>query len=167
MLLKNSDNALPLGSKYKTIAVIGPNADSVDPLLGNYNGVPTHPVTVLAGMRKRFGEKNIIYAAGSSLTGQPLSPIPATVLKDASGKQGLTAEYFSGTALQGSPTITRTDSGVNFAWSSGPGPKLKENFSVRWMGTLTPGETGDYQIGFTGTDAFHIWLDNQLIGESQ
>jgi beta-glucosidase len=167
VLLKNSDGVLPLGSKYKTIAVIGPNADSVDPLLGNYNGTPTHPVTVLAGMRKRFGDNNILYAAGSSLTGQPLSPVPADVLKDSSGKGGLTAGYFSGTAIQGSPVITRTDPGINFSWQSGVGPKLKENFSVRWTGTLTPPTTGDYQIGFTGTDAFHMWLDNQLIGESQ
>ena len=166
VLLKNSDGILPLGNRFKTIAVIGPNADSVDPLLGNYNGTPTHPVTVLAGMRKRFGDANILYAAGSSLTGQPLSPVPASVLKNSSGKPGLTAEYFSGTALQGSPAMTRTDPGVNFAWQSGVAPKLKENFSVRWTGTLTPPTTGDYQIGFTGTDAFHMWLDNQLIGES-
>jgi len=166
VLLKNSESTLPLGSKYKTIAVIGPNADSVDPLLGNYNGTPTHPVTVLAGMRKRFGDGNILYAAGSSLTGHPLSPVPADVLKNSSGKDGLTAEYFRGTAIQGSPIITRTDPGVNFAWQSGVASKLQENFSVRWIGTLTPSTTGDYEIGFTGTDAFHIWFDNQLIGES-
>jgi len=53
VLLKNSENILPLGTKYKTIAVIGPNADSVDPLLGNYNGTPSRPVTVLGGIRKR------------------------------------------------------------------------------------------------------------------
>jgi beta-glucosidase len=167
VLLKNSDGILPLGNKFKTIAVIGPNADSVDPLLGNYNGTPTHPITVLSGMRKRFGDANILYAAGSSLTGQPLSPVPASVLKNASGKPGLTAEYFSGTAMQGSPTITRTDRSVNFAWQSGVGPKLKENVSVRWTGNLVPSTTGDYQIGFTGTDAFHMWLDDQLVGESR
>ena len=44
---------------------------------------------------------------------------------------------------------------------------MSENFSVRWTGSLVPSVTGDYQIGFTGTDAFHIWLDNQLIGESR
>jgi beta-glucosidase len=26
--------------------------------------------------------------------------------------------------------------------------------------------TGDYEIGFTGTDAFHFWLDDKLVGES-
>jgi len=166
VLLKNSDNTLPLASKYQKIAVIGPNADSIDPLLGNYNGVPTHPVTVLAGMRKRFGERNVIYAAGSSLTGAPLSPIPAKFLRDKSGEQGLSAEYFTGTDLRGKPADTRTDLGVDFSWQKGINSEMSENFSVRWTGDLVPTETGDYQIGFTGTDAFHIWLDNQLIGES-
>jgi beta-glucosidase len=117
-------------------------------------------------MRKRFGDANILYAAGSSLTGQPLSPIPAGFLKNSSDRTGLTAEYFSGTALQGQPVTSRIDPGINFAWQSGPGPQLKENFSVRWTGNLVPSTTGDYQIGFTGTDAFHMWLDDQLIGES-
>ncbi len=167
VLLKNSEGVLPLQSKYKTIAVIGPNADSVDPLLGNYNGTPTHPITVLAGMRKRFGDANVLYAAGSSLTGQPLSPIPAKFLRDNSGEQGLNAEYFTGTDLRGKPANTHTDLGIDFSWQKGINSEMSENFSVRWTGSLVPSVTGDYQIGFTGTDAFHIWLDNQLIGESR
>jgi beta-glucosidase len=166
VLLKNQDNLLPLGTKYKTIAVVGPNADSVDPLLGNYNGTPSHPVTVLGGFQKRFSGSKVLYAAGSSLTGEPLSTVPAAVLKTDSGQKGLKAEYFKGTQLQGSPVTTRTDPGINFVWNAGASPQLKENFSVRWTGTLTPPATGDYQIGFTGTDAFHVWLDNQPIGES-
>jgi beta-glucosidase len=157
---------LPLGTKYKTIAVIGPNADNLDPLLGNYNGTPSHPVTVLAGIRKRFAESTVLYAAGSSLTGPPLAPVPASLLKDNSGQPGLTAEYFKGTSPEGAAVIKRTDQGINFNWQNGAGPDLSEDFSVRWTGTLTPPATGDYQIGFTGTDAFHFWLDNQLVGES-
>jgi beta-glucosidase len=171
VLLKNSNNILPLGDKYKNIAVIGPNADSVDPLLGNYNGTPSKPVTVLAGIRKRFGDANVIYAQGSSLIGQPVETIPGEVLKDNAGQPGLSAEYFDGATSEGvgkdrKPVVTRTDSKLDFNWSDGPGAGLKENFSARWAGTLTPAVTGDYLIGFTGTDAFHFWLDNQLIGES-
>jgi beta-glucosidase len=172
VLLKNSDHLLPLAKKYKTIAVIGPNADSVDPLLGNYNGTPSKPVTIVAGMKKRFGAENVIYAQGSSLTGPPVEPIPGDALKDNSGQPGLTAAYFHGTlragteAQQQTPVMTRTDREINFTWSDGASPELKEDFSVRWTGTLTPSKTGDYLIGFTGTDAFHFWLDNQLIGES-
>jgi beta-glucosidase len=165
VLLKNSGNFLPLATHYKTIGVIGPNADSIDPLLGNYNGTPSHPVTVLAGLRKRFADSKVVYAAGSSLAGPPLSVIPKEFLKSSSGEAGLTAEYFKGT-LAGNPVIARTDPGIDFAWQNGASPELKDGFSVRWTGTLVPAATGDYQIGFTGTDAFHFWLDNQLIGES-
>ena len=166
VLLKNSNNLLPLGDKYKTIAVIGPNADSVDPLLGNYNGTPSRPVTVLAGLRKRFAESKILYAEGSSLTGPPLSAIPSKFLKTTSDQQGLSAEYFKGTQLKGTPVISRTDPGIDFVWGNGVGPQLKENFSVRWTGTLTPPTTDDYEIGLTSTDACHFWLDDQLVGES-
>ena len=170
VLLKNSDNLLPLGKKYKTIAVVGPNADSVDPLLGNYNGTPSHPVTVLAGLRQRFGDANVVYAQGSSLTGLPVEAIPGDVLKNNSGQPGLTAEYFKGARPAAeqheSPVMARTDPNVDFNWGHGASPELKEDFSVRWTGTLTPSLTGDYLIGFNGTDAFHFWLDNQLIGES-
>ena len=166
VLLKNSDHLLPLGTKYKTIAVIGPNADSVDPLLGNYNGTPSKPVSVLDGIRKRFSDSTVLYAAGSSLTGPPLEPVPAEDLKDKSGQPGLSAEYFKGTAPQGNPVISRTDPTVDFNWRSGAGPELPEDFSVRWTGTLTVPATGNYEIGFTGTDAFHFWLDDKLVGES-
>ena len=171
VLLKNSDHLLPLGGKYKTIAVVGPNADSVDPLLGNYNGTPSRPVTILDGIRQRFGDANVVYAQGSSLTGPPVEPVPAEVLKDNSGQPGLTAEYFKGTRRAGTeqrtaPVMTRTDPKIDFNWGDGASPELKEDFSVRWTGTLTPSASGDYLIGFTGTDAFHFWLEGQLIGES-
>ncbi len=166
VLLKNSDHLLPLGTKYKTIAVIGPNADSVDPLLGNYNGTPSKPVTILDGIRKRFADSTVLYAGGSSLTGPLLKPIPSEDLKDKSGQPGLSAEYFKGTTLQGEPVITRTDPAIDFTWHSGAGAEITDNFSVRWTGTLTVPATGDYQIGFTGTDGFHLWLDGKLVGES-
>src|SRR5256885_15420275 len=123
-------------------------------------------------MKKRFGAENVIYAQGSSLTGPPVEPIPGDALKDNSGQPGLTAEYFHGTLRAGTEgqqqtsVMTRTDREINFAWADGAGAELKQDFSVRWTGTLTPPTSGDYLIGFTGTDAFHFWLDNQLIGES-
>lgn len=55
VLLKN-DGVLPLRrAKLKRIAVIGANADSVAMLLGNYHGTPSHPVTILDGIRNVAG----------------------------------------------------------------------------------------------------------------
>jgi beta-glucosidase len=48
VLLKNKDNILPLNKeKINTIAVIGPNADCREVLLGNYHGTPSKAVTFL------------------------------------------------------------------------------------------------------------------------
>lgn len=166
VLLKNSNSTLPIGKRYGTIAVIGPNADSVAPLLGNYNGTPSRPVSIFDGIRKKFPASTVIYSQGSSLTGPPLVPIPAEFLLDAKGRRGLTAEYFSGTDLQGNPVLTRTDSGVDFDARNGFPAKLPKPFSVRWTGNLVPEKTGDYDLGFSGTGRYHIWIDNQSIGES-
>ncbi len=43
VLLKNSNHTLPLSDHLRTIAVIGPNADSLAAIEGNYNAVPSHP----------------------------------------------------------------------------------------------------------------------------
>jgi beta-glucosidase len=51
VLLKNENAFLPLRKDLESMAVIGPNADNVDVLLGNYNGTPSHAVTILEGIR--------------------------------------------------------------------------------------------------------------------
>ena len=66
-LLKNEDGLAPLDlSKYRTIAVIGPNANRT--LLGGYSGVPKHEVTVLEGIKARAGNRaKVLYSEGCKL----------------------------------------------------------------------------------------------------
>lgn len=56
VLLKNEGHTLPLSRDVKRIAVIGPNADSAEVQMGNYNGTPSHPVTVAQGIRNAVGD---------------------------------------------------------------------------------------------------------------
>ncbi len=168
VLLKNQDRFLPLKKKYGTIAVLGPNADSLDALVGNYNGTPSHPVTVLAGIRKRFPQSKILYVEATGLIGPASQPVPAGALytDQSRAKHGLKAEYFSNPKLEGAPALTRTDPNVNFVWGfSGVSPALAKNYSVRWTGVLIPSESDDYVIGFTGQDGYRVWLDNNLLVE--
>lgn len=68
VLLKNEKSLLPLSKNLKTIAVIGPNADSKDALLGNYNGTPSIFVTPLEGIRNKVSnETKVFYAEGCKL----------------------------------------------------------------------------------------------------
>lgn len=66
VLLKNN-GILPLDSKkIKTVAVIGPNADSKTLLLGNYFGTPSRYSTLLRGIQDGF-DGRVIYARGCHL----------------------------------------------------------------------------------------------------
>ncbi|TYQ16616.1 UNVERIFIED_CONTAM: beta-glucosidase [Acetivibrio alkalicellulosi] len=69
ILLKNENNVLPLNrDKIKSIALIGPNADSRDALIGNYYGNASKYVTVLDGIRNAVSEDvRIYYAKGCHL----------------------------------------------------------------------------------------------------
>ena len=68
VLLKNQGSVLPLRKGLGTIAVIGPNANDPEMLLGNYNGIPKDPITPLRGIREAVGTRTrVLYARGSDL----------------------------------------------------------------------------------------------------
>lgn len=69
VLLKNENNLLPLDkNKLKSIAVIGPNADSRNALAGNYYGTASNYVTVLEGIKRKVSlDTRIYYAPGCHL----------------------------------------------------------------------------------------------------
>ena len=161
VLLKNQNNALPLVGNTKTIAVIGPNADAPEVLLGNYNGQPTHSVTPLAGIKAKVGSsKKILYALGSTLTGAAGATVPASATPG-----GFKAEYFNNKELKGQPALVRTDEQINFDWSRGrPAPEINEDgFSVRWTGKFTPPESGSYKLGAMADDGVRVYLDGKLL----
>lgn len=68
VLLKN-DGLLPLHcDKIKRVAVIGANANSERMLLGNYNGEPSHPITILDGLKQVAGPNiEVTYTTGCPL----------------------------------------------------------------------------------------------------
>jgi beta-glucosidase len=168
VLLKNQGSFLPLKRTYAKIAVIGPDADSLDALVGNYNGTPSHPVTVLSGIRKRFSQSKITYVQGTGLISPVTRPIPGVMLytDESRSSHGLKGEYFSNTKLEGSPAMARIDASVDFAWGfNGVSPQLAKNFSIRWTGIFIPNETVTYLVGFTGQDGYRLWLDDKLIAD--
>lgn len=69
VLLKNRNGFLPLDkSKIKTIAVIGPNANSRDALIGNYTGTSSEYITPLEGIQRYVGSDiRVLYAEGCHL----------------------------------------------------------------------------------------------------
>jgi beta-glucosidase len=66
----------------KRIAVIGPLADQTAVLLGNYNGIPTHTVSLLEGMKAAFPKATITYVAGTQFLSNPRAPMPPSAFAD-------------------------------------------------------------------------------------
>ncbi len=71
VLLKNANNFLPLSKKLKKITVIGPNADDMTVLLGNYHGTFSKYVTPLQGIKNKMGGvAQISYFKGCNIRGR-------------------------------------------------------------------------------------------------
>ncbi len=66
MVLLQNNGILPLSKNVKTIAVIGPNANSRVALEGNYNGTADRYNTFLTGLQDKF-DGRVIFAEGCHL----------------------------------------------------------------------------------------------------
>jgi beta-glucosidase len=79
MVLLKNDGVLPLRASNIKIAVVGPLADQTNVLLGNYNGIPTHTVSVLEGLRAEFPAAKIRYVPGTKFLRKDASSVTEAV----------------------------------------------------------------------------------------
>ncbi len=147
VLLRN-EGILPLKPSTK-LAVIGPNADSIKTLEGNYKGTASAPVTPLDGLLKAFD--HVTYAQGSVLAAGLATPIPRTALRTGESENsapGLVAEYFFNAKFEGKPTLTTTVPRLDLDLDRvGPSPLVPATgWSARWSGFLVPPAAGDYTL---------------------
>jgi beta-glucosidase len=164
VLLKN-DGVLPLSTDVRKITVVGPLAESVSVLHGNYSGTASRATTALEGIRKQFAAQ-VTFSPGMNFLRQP-TVVPTAVLSTADGQAGLKGEYFSGESFTGTPQVIRVDKTVDVQFfnpdsSALTPPSGMKDFSVRWTGFLTPAESGTYEIGLAGS-MNQLWFDGQLI----
>jgi beta-glucosidase len=159
VLLKNEGNLLPFKGAPRTIAVIGPNADSFDTLVGNYYGTPSKPVTVLEGIRARFPNSKILYSQGTGLIGPAELPVPETAfcIDMQCSAPGLKVETFNGVNLEGPPVKTGTDRTARVNWTG------DRTSSMRWTGTILAPESGEYRFRFASENGYRVWIGDKLV----
>jgi beta-glucosidase len=148
VLLKNERNVLPLRAGTR-VAVIGPNADTLETLEANYHGTARAPVTPLEGMRERFGAEHVRYAQGAPIAAGVSVPVPETAFRSAKdGSAGLTGEYFDNVEFSGKPVSTRTDRVIDFDWDlvAPAGGLRADRYAARWTGQWLPPAPGDYTL---------------------
>jgi beta-glucosidase len=169
VLLKNQNNLLPLRKDIKTIAVIGPNADQASMLLGNYNGLPSDPITPLRGIREKLTRSTVLYAQGCEWAeGLPsFEKIPSKNLSH-ENRQGLRADYYSTHDFDGNVLFSSSDSVVDAVWAdSAPRKDMNDDdFGVIWNGEIQPDETGEYQLGIITTCKVTLYLSDTVIAKT-
>ncbi|HWA95478.1 MAG TPA: glycoside hydrolase family 3 C-terminal domain-containing protein [Terracidiphilus sp.] len=171
VLLKNS-GVLPLKSAPGKIAVIGPTADLLPSILGNYVGTPWHPITPLDGMAEQFKSSPILYAQGSTLAEGAAVPVPRTAF---GMNKGLKTEFFGDSNWTGKPVAVTTEPLVQADWESAkPNPEVDTiNYSVRWSGMITAPAAGHYVFSVESADSFpyspvenyKLIIDGKVISE--
>ena len=169
VLLKNDNNFLPFTKDVKKVAVIGPNANDVEMMIGNYNGFPSNPKTPLTAIREKLPNAEVNFAQGSVLVENLpyLEVIPTEYLFTDAGKtqNGLKAEYFNNSNWEGTVSHERIDPEIKFDWwTTPPYPEMAyDSYSVRWTGVLVPPVSGKYAIGADAFTGYRVFLNGELI----
>ena len=172
MVLLKNDGTLPLKTSGIKIALIGPLANQTRVLLGNYNGTPTHTVSIVEGLRKEFAGATIQYVAGTQFMSQDADPVPASALS-VDGKPGLKASYSRldmsdinhPAAMK--PLAERTEPTLNASAQPMPSEVASVRpLSVRWEGEITAPETGDYNLGLKASGFFRLQLNGKGVASA-
>ena len=163
VLLQNKGGILPLRRNAEKIAVIGPNANNVPMMWGNYNGTPNHTVTILDGIRAK--QKNVVYFPGCDLTYDKVMDSRMATECTFGGKKGLKGTFWTNTEMEGKPFTTEyytkpvnvTTAGMHvFA------PNLPiDDFSAKYETTFTPKEAGEYVVNVESTGHFELYVNGE------
>ena len=168
-LLQNNNNILPL-SKQAKIALIGPNANDSVMQWGNYNGLPSHTITLLEGMQRYLPTSNLIY---EPVCGHTDSTLFISLFNKCSTSEGngFHSTYwnnntFTGEAVtevqQSTPFLFNTNGAAPFA----PGVILR-GFSAEYRSVFHPEKTEDVVFRIQMRGAYELYINGKLVKEDE
>lgn len=167
VLLKNKNGVLPLNKDIRKIAVVGPNAADSTMLWANYNGFPTHTVTILDGIRRKVPGAEVIYELGCNHTDRFVMRDLGNHITSAAG-QGFASEFFNNTEFEGTPAYQGTAKELHYTTGGNtqfaPNVNLT-NFTARFTGTFESPLSGDVEFKISGNDAFRLYINEEKVAE--
>ena len=158
MVLLENNGILPLSKSIKTLAVVGPNADDVELLNGNYGGTPTkeHQHSLLEGIRNALPNTKIIYQKACELNDEYTT---IHHLQDFNDGKGVKVEFWNdrNTNFE-NPVKSGYYDKLEFttfgAWGFAEGI-TNDNLAVRI--------SGQYKATFTGEMKYTLTTDNGYV----
>ena len=169
MVLLENKGVLPLSKGIKTLAVIGPNADDVELLNGNYGGTPTdnHKHSLLEGIKNAVPGARIIYQKACELNDEY-----ETIhhLQDFNDGKGAFVEFYNNKELSGEPAKTEYYDKLDFstfgAWGFAQGVN-RDTLSVRVSGQYKATFTGDMKYTLTTDNGYVLRVNGEVVEEGK
>ena len=169
MVLLENKGILPLSKDIKTIAVVGPNADDVELLNGNYGGTPTdnHKHSLLEGIRNAVPGAKVIYQKACELNDEY-----ETIhhLQDFNDGKGALVEFYNNKELAGEPAKTAYYNELNFstfgAWGFAEGVN-RDTLSVRVSGQYMSNFTGEMKYTLTTDNGYVLKVNGEIVEENK
>ena len=169
MVLLKNNGILPLSKELKNIAVVGPNADDVAMLNGNYGGTPTkeHTQSLLEGIKNAVPNANIIYSKACELVDEYNTFYH---LPDFNNGKGAFVEFYNNNNLEGKPAVSGYYTTLNFstfgAYGFAEGINT-DSLSVKITGTYTPNYSGDISYTVTSDNGYLLKINGKVVENAQ
>ncbi|MBP5339433.1 MAG: glycoside hydrolase family 3 C-terminal domain-containing protein [Prevotella sp.] len=174
VLLENSKGVLPLSKSLKNIAVVGPNADDVELLNGNYGGTPTkeHQHSLLEGIRNAVPGANVFYKKACELADGETT---IHHLQDFNDGKGVLVEFWNSEkspfeSEDINPVKTGYYNELNFstfgAWGFAEGVS-NENIAVRISGKYKATFTGEMKYTLATDNGYTLKVNGQVVEEAK
>ena len=174
MVLLENKGVLPLSKSIKTIAVIGPNAEDIELLNGNYGGTPTenHKHSLLEGIRNAVPGATLIYQKACELNDEYQT---VHHLQDFNGGKGVKVEFWNSetSPFEGetpAPVKTGYYNELNFstfgAWGFAEGVS-NDNICVRISGKYTATFTGEMKYTLNSDNGYVLKVNGQVVEENK
>ena len=174
MVLLENKGVLPLSKSIKTIAVLGPNAEDIELLNGNYGGTPTenHKHSLLEGIRNAVPGATLIYQKACELNDEYQT---VHHLQDFNGGKGVLVEFWNSetSPFEGetpAPVKTGYYNELNFstfgAWGFAEGVS-NDNICVRISGKYTATFTGEMKYTLNSDNGYVLKVNGQVVEENK
>ena len=170
MVLLHNSGVLPLSKNIKTLAVLGPNADDVELLNGNYGGTPTknHQHSLLEGIKNALPNTKIIYHKACELNDEYTT---VHHLQEFNDGKGVKVEFWNdrNTNFE-NPVKSGYYNELNFstfgAWGFAEGV-TNDNLAVRISGQYKATFTGEMKYTLSTDNGYVLKINGQVVEENK
>ena len=170
VLLENNKAVLPLSKNIKTLAVLGPNADDVELLNGNYGGTPTeaHQHSLLSGIKAALPNTKIIYQKACELNDEYTT---VHHLQEFNDGKGVFVEFWNDRDTNfENPEKSGYYNELNFstfgAWGFAEGIN-NDNLAVRISGKYTATFTGEMKYTLSTDNGYVLKVNGEVVEENK